>query len=130
MKFEKSIFKVGDLIVIWITEMFSNYIGEVLMVNDEGYPLEIKVEENGPYAHLKNGNFIIQEDDSVMIREDDFNDTLDYFLECEKNHIKVISGLKRMGVKDNKLRYLYSSKEARKEQEKYFKEKKKKVEKR
>lgn len=121
--FEKTIFKCGELIVIWITGMIGNYIGEVLKVDDNGYPLEIKVEENGPYAHLKDGDFIIQENDSIIIREDNLNETMNYFLECEKNHLQVVSGLKRMGIKDNQIRYLYSSKKARKEHEKYFKEK-------
>jgi len=41
--------KVGDFLVIWITGFTKTYIAEV--TKEE--PLQMKVEESGPLAHLK-----------------------------------------------------------------------------
>ena len=48
---------IGDYLVIWITGMVGIcYIAEIT----ESNPLKMKVEESGPFAHLKHGDFIIK----------------------------------------------------------------------
>ena len=90
---------VGDFLVIWITGMLGNYIAEVTQSD----PLQMKVEEDGPFAHLKHGDFVILEKETEQFQKDCREDT-NVFLESEyKAGRKIISGLKSLGVTDGKL---------------------------
>ncbi|NQU83919.1 MAG: hypothetical protein HQ536_04375 [Parcubacteria group bacterium] len=63
----------------------------------------MKVEETGPYAHLKDDDFIIRERDTTQFQEDCRDDT-NLFLETEfEAGRKVISGLKSLDVEGGKL---------------------------
>lgn len=100
--------EIGQLVVIWITGMLGNYIGEITKAN----PMEIKVMEDGPFAYLRDGDFLIRDNCTILLQEDDKHDTSTFLLQEEAAGRKVISGLKRLGVEDGKLHYIYSSKEA------------------
>lgn len=90
----------GDFLVIWITGSLSTYIAQVT----QSEPLQMKVEETGPFAHLKAGDFIIREQDTAQLQRDAREDTC-AFLEAQRQAgRKVISGLKCLGIKDGKLR--------------------------
>lgn len=90
---------VGDFLVVMLTGCLGSYIAEVA----ESEPLMLKVEEDGPYARLKNGDFVIIETDSATLQADRRNGT-DRFLESEhRAGRKVVSGLKELGVTDGKL---------------------------
>ncbi len=96
---------VGDLLVIWITGMLPPYIAEVTQADPQNplYPIEIKVEETGPFAHLRHDDFVILERETEQLQKDCREDT-NVFLESERNAgRKVISGLKKMGVTDDQL---------------------------
>ena len=90
---------VGDLLVIWITGMLANYIAEVTQSD----PLQMKVVEDGPFARLRHGDFVILERETEQFQKDCREDT-NVFLESEyKAGRKVISGLKKLSVTDNRL---------------------------
>lgn len=91
---------VGKHLVIMITCMRHTYIAEVTQKE----PLRMKVEESGPYAHLKDGDYIIIRSDSEQIQDDDRSTALlkEY---VDRGH-PLVSGLKSLGVKDNKLRMI------------------------
>lgn len=118
----------GDLLVIWITCYPKiQYIAEIVQERRNNNPMIVKVMEEGSFSCLKDyGDFGIMKHETTMLQEDDLNDTSNYFLEQEKHHRRVESGLKRLGVEDGKLHYIYSSKEAQKEQEEYWKDKEEK----
>jgi len=91
--------EVGQYLVIWITGVIGTFIAEITQED----PLEMKVEETGPYARLKYGDFIIQNEDTRLLRKDDAENTC-VFLEREQQAGReVISGLKSLGVTDGKL---------------------------
>ena len=50
--------KVGDYLIIWITGNLALHVAEITHED----PLQMKVEEHGPYAHLKSGDYIIHVD--------------------------------------------------------------------
>ena len=88
--------KVGSYLIIQITGTVRSYIAEV--IQDD--PLIVKVTEEGPYAKLKvaSGDFVILKSDTFQFQQDILNDT-DFYLE----HNTPISGLKSLGVTDDKL---------------------------
>ncbi len=89
----------GDYLVIQLTGCMGTYIAEVTQPS----PLRIKVEEEGPYANLKDGDFIIQCCDSLQLQKGTLKDT-NIFLESEKRAGRtIISRLKSLGVTDGKL---------------------------
>lgn len=88
----------GDYLVIWITSCVEIFIAEVI----ESNPLRMKVMENGPYANLKDGDFIILDADSEQIQKDNRENT-NVFLERLQEK-PPFSGLKSLGVGDNQLR--------------------------
>lgn len=93
---------VGQYLVIWITGVIGNYIAQITNTD----PLEMKVQESGPYAHLKEGDFIIQVEETRLLQQDNADDTC-IFLEQEKQAGRqVISGLASLGVNDDKLHYI------------------------
>lgn len=116
--------KVGDLLVLWIFGCVGNYIGEIIEEKD-GHII-VKVMEHGPYSHLKDYEIIILYDETKLLQEDIKNDTLNYYIEEEKHFRRTMTGLKRLGVEDEKLCYVYSSIEAKDKMEYYFKNKLKK----
>ncbi len=53
--------KIGDIVSIFITGMIGKYTGEVIEFREhDGSPV-IKVEEHGPFARLKTGDYILLE---------------------------------------------------------------------
>lgn len=50
--------KVGDVVLLMITGMTGRYEGEVIEKDKNGFPI-IKVEEEGPFARLKNGDYVL-----------------------------------------------------------------------
>lgn len=104
MSEEKYTTNVGDYLIIWITGDSRKYIAEVTRGGPRKWDLRMKVEESGPYAYLKGGDFIIHEDETAQFQKDHREET-DVFLKTEKQTgRKVFSGLKSLGVKDGKLR--------------------------
>ena len=94
---------IGDYLVIWITGMVDIcYIAEIT----ESSPLKMKVEESGPFAHLKSGDFIIKEEYTKMIQEDNRKNGTSFLDKMDKENQKVASGLKSLGL--NQLLYIHS----------------------
>jgi hypothetical protein len=91
---------VGDFLIIWITGCLSSYIAKVT----SSEPLRMKVTESGPFANLKEGDFIIREEDTAQFQKDCREETC-VFLEKELKAGRTVgSGLKDCGVKDGELR--------------------------
>ena len=90
--------EIGKLLVIWITSDTKKYIAEVI----REAPLRLKVQEAGPYANLKDGDFIILKKDSVRIQDDQMSEQL-LREQCELGY-PLISGLASLGVMDGKIR--------------------------
>jgi hypothetical protein len=82
-----------------ITGSVSRYIAEVIQ---EG-PLRLKVEENGPFANLKNGDFIVNEFDSAIIQDEDGSKFDALLREAKNRGYPFRSGLKQLGVNDNRI---------------------------
>jgi hypothetical protein len=90
---------VGDYLVITITDVTGTYVAEIVQPD----PLQLKVEETGPYAHLKSGDFIILDGDTAQFQRDLQNNT-SVFLETEQMANRhVHTGLKSLGADDGKL---------------------------
>ncbi|MDD5290147.1 MAG: hypothetical protein PHT40_03050 [Patescibacteria group bacterium] len=96
---EKYTTNPGDYVVIQITGMIGTYIAEVIQTN----PLRLKVEEEGPFARLKDGDFIISSRDTAKIQVDQKNNTNFFLKERHKQKIKIFSGLHSLSVKNGKL---------------------------
>jgi hypothetical protein len=93
----------GDYLVIWITGRVDYYIAQVIKSN----PLKMKVMEDGPFAHLKNGDFIILDGYSEKIQRDHQEHTNLFLEEMQK---PVFSGLKSLGVKDGRIHRIFPGK--------------------
>jgi len=92
--------EVGDYLVIWITGMLSYYIAEVTQKE----PLQMKVLETGPFAYLKDGDYIIHPVKTVQLQQDTKDETCTFLQEQKEAGNKVVSGLKSLGMpQDNKL---------------------------
>jgi len=89
----------GEYLIIDIVGYLDLFIAEVT----QSSPLQMKVEEDGPLAHLKDGDYIIHEQDSALFQQDMTNSTAQ-FLEAQKNaNRRVVSGLKSLGVPTGQL---------------------------
>jgi hypothetical protein len=86
----------GKLVVIWITGNTANYIAEVVTTD----PLVLKVEEDGPYARLKDGDFILRQSDTLVLQRDMVNGTEEFIKNCKR---PPLSGLKVLGAPNGKL---------------------------
>ena len=96
---------VGDLVVGWVVGDLLMYIGEII---EKGSPLVVKVEEEGPYARLKVGeDFIIIHANTADLQADVRDDTNHFLNERYTDDRKIASGLKRLGVTDGTLRYIF-----------------------
>jgi len=90
---------VGDYLIVWITGCLDNYIAEVVRPD----PLQLKIEESGPYACLKEDDFFVLMTGSEQFQKDLLEKT-NIFLESEHQaRRKVISGLKSLGITDGRL---------------------------
>lgn len=91
--------QVGITLIIWITGDINLYIAEVVQEEPE---IILKVEETGPYAHLKPGDYIIKEYYSSQWHggQEKANKLLSEAIERGR---PVLSGLNSLGVKDGKL---------------------------
>jgi len=89
---------VGDYVVIWITGNAVKYIAEITQEE----PLQMKVQETGPFAYLKAGDFIVLTYETSQIQES--QDACDTLLKeyKDKGH-PLISGLASLGIKDDNL---------------------------
>lgn len=101
----------GKFLVIWITGMIGDCIAEITRVK----PLKMKVEESGPFAHLRDGDYIIREPQTVEFQADVDNDTNNFLERAEREKFDVITGLHSMGIKDGKLHYIHPPKEIKEE---------------
>ncbi|KKT02775.1 MAG: hypothetical protein UV80_C0002G0242 [Candidatus Peregrinibacteria bacterium GW2011_GWF2_43_17] len=90
---------VGDYLVIWITGEPDMYIAQVTQSD----PLKMKVEESGPYASLKNGDFIILRPETAQLQRDNREDTCTFLQAQQQAGRQVISGLRSLGVTDKEL---------------------------
>lgn len=113
--------KIGDLIVLWLSGCLGNYIGEIIEEKDEH--ITVKVMEHGPFSNIKDYEMIIMEDETRLLQEDEKNNTSNYYIEEEKYFRRTMTGLKRLGIENGRLKYVYSSKEAKIKLEEYFKNK-------
>lgn len=95
--------EVGDYVIIWITGDIHTYIAEVTQAE----PLRLKVMEAGPFANLKDGDYIILEEETKQAQKDCRENTCDFLISMQKKGVKVVSGLKSLGITDGKLRYIY-----------------------
>ncbi len=89
--------KIGDLLVIQMAGVLLEFIAEVI---DED-PLLLKVQEHGPYAKLNSRDYIILEDKSLLLQNDDTHQEL-LRSSAERGH-PLVSGLKVLGVTDGNL---------------------------
>lgn len=90
---------VGDFLVIWLTCHLNKYIAQVVQTD----PLRLKVQESGPYANLKDGDFGIMAQESEMLQLDVKNDTCIFLNQEQTAGRKVYSGLIAVNVIDNRL---------------------------
>lgn len=97
---------VGDQLVIWISAETAKYIAEVTQED----PLRMKVEETGPFANLKDGDFIIKDRDTEVWQED--GEAKQWMLRTAKElgH-PFLSGLHSLGVTDGKLHEIWPTNE-------------------
>jgi hypothetical protein len=93
----------GDYLVIWITGHVAYYIAEII----KSSPLIMKVMEDGPFANLKDGDFIILDGYSGEIQRD-HRECTNVFLEVIQK--PVFSGLKSLGVKDGRIHRIWPAK--------------------
>jgi hypothetical protein len=91
-------FKVGSLLVIWITAEIDAYIAEVT----QEFPLRMKVMEDGPFAHLKDGDFILRTQQTYQIQGDEESQQLLLRTAAERKR-PLLSGLKQLGCTDGKI---------------------------
>ncbi len=99
---------VGDYLVIWITGEPDMYIAQVTQSD----PLRMKVEESGPYANLKDGDFIILQRETAQLQRDNREDTCTFLQAQQQAGCRVISGLKSLGVTDNELHLMLTTSRA------------------
>lgn len=91
---------VGDYLVISITGQIKvEYIAEVVSAD----PLRLKVEENGPFSSLKDGDFIVHEQLSADFQNDRRNDTEAYLEAAQAKGRTVLTGLISLGIADGAL---------------------------
>ena len=86
--------KIGSYLITQITGHTRLYIAEVV----ETDPLVLKVEERGPFARLKSGDYII--DETLSERIQDPKQETAVLQEAVERGIPLISGLASLGVKD------------------------------
>lgn len=90
--------KPGDLVVIMITGMLSGYIAEITQEE----PLRMKVEEKGPLAHLKHGDYIILRAETEAIQED--GEAWQSVLRVRAERGRPLRcGLRSVGIEDGQL---------------------------
>lgn len=88
---------VGSYLVISITGCLPSYIAEITQEE----PLRMKVQETGPYAGLREGDYIIHETMSKMIQDPKQQDVL--VRERVDRGQPLISGLASLGITDDEL---------------------------
>src|SRR6056297_428183 len=91
LKMRKINFCKGSYLIIDIVGRTDTFIAEVTQES----PLRLKVEEDGPFAHLKAGDFIIHENESLELQKDYHK----FLKEAKKKNQFIVSGLKSIGVK-------------------------------
>jgi len=90
---------VGDLVAVMITGSVGRYIAEVV----QSEPLILKVEEYGPYAHLRGDDFIINAWDSAIIQDLDESKSTALLKEAKERGHPFLSGLRKLGIGDGKM---------------------------
>jgi len=94
--------KRGSYLIIWITGMSGHYIAEVVEEN----PLVLKVEEEGSFSRLKDGDFGIVEGESLEFQDEEGAKRL--VQEYAQKPRPLASGLKSLGIDDGKLHTILS----------------------
>lgn len=89
--------EIGDYIAIQITGEVRKYIAEVTQVE----PLRLKVEESGPFANLKEDDFIVLVEETCCLN--DVALAQKTLREAVKKGHPYVSGLRSLGIEDNKL---------------------------
>jgi len=97
--------KIGDHLAIWITGQSPMYIAEV--TKEE--PLELKVMESGPFAHLKDGDYFVMEHMTTVLQRDDL-ESQRYLFSAKKLDHPFLSGLQSLGIEDGILHEIHSTK--------------------
>lgn len=97
MKVEYTV-KLGAQLIIWITGDVNRYVAEVTKVD----PLDMKVEEDGPYAYLKDVDYIIIAPASAVWQKGVMHKTL-FLRNAKLLAHPILSDLKSLGVTDGKL---------------------------
>lgn len=89
-------FGVGAYLALQIIGNAQKYVGEVVQQD----PLVVKVCEDGPYARLKDGDFIILKNDSVIFQSED-NEKIGKLLQkASDSGNPFASGLLSLGITD------------------------------
>ncbi len=90
--------KVGDLLIIFITGDPQNYVAEVV----EEDPLVLKVMEEGLLSRLKDGDFIVREEFTRRLQENE-ESAAALLKERQEYRRPLVSGLASLGVTDGRL---------------------------
>lgn len=87
---------VGKQVVIWITGRVEKFVAEITKVD----PLQMKVMEDGPYAHLKEGDYILLPKETIAWQADGVAKGVLLYTSKQLQR-PVLSGLKALGVADS-----------------------------
>jgi len=82
----------GSHLVIWLTGCLHSYIAEVI----EEEPLRLKIGESGVYSNLKNGDFIVLENESTRLQSEEESALI--LKEYSDRGQPLVSGLRSLGV--------------------------------
>jgi len=93
--------KVGSLLIVQITDRGGNYVAEVI----EEEPLRLKVTETGPFSNLKDGDFVIREDQSCFAQDESASQKL--LSDAVEKGSPLLSGLASLGITDGKIHELF-----------------------
>lgn len=100
------IIKPGAYVVVWLTGQTRKYIAEVMQVT----PVRMKVVETGPWACLKEEDFIIADEDTMQIQGDQKRQNK-LLLRYKFYGRPLLSGLKSLGIEDGKIHEIWPDSE-------------------
>jgi hypothetical protein len=88
----------GSYVLIWLTGETRTYIAQVVEEN----PLILKIEENGPGARLRSGDYILLEKETERIQDPEQEQAV--LREAAARGFPLISALSSLGVTDGRIR--------------------------
>jgi len=100
--------KPGAYLVVWLIGETRKYIAEVKQVE----PLRLKIQESGPLANLKEGDIIVLDEDTAQIQSDQRRQQKLFMRNKFYGH-PLLSGLKSLGVADDKLHEILAENEVK-----------------